>query len=71
MSAARSALQRELGSAPPPAFDALPAGTLEHLATALSAARLRQQAELDQALTRALEYVPALMRRPVRKILGL
>ncbi len=71
MSTARSTLQRELGSAPPPAFDTLPAETLEHLATALNAVRLRQQAELDQALTGALEYVPALMRRPVSKILGL
>lgn len=65
------ALRRELGSAPPAAFETLTAQDGDRLAEALKAARLRQQAELDQALTRALEYVPALMRGPVRKILGL
>ncbi|WP_420464609.1 hypothetical protein [Panacagrimonas sp.] len=71
MSAATDALRRELGSPPPAAFGALPDAVCKRLAEALRDARLRQQQELDQALTRALEYVPALMRRPVRKILGL
>lgn len=66
-----AALTRELGAPPPAAFAELPAAELEQLAEALKAARQRQRSELDQALTHALEYVPALMRRPVRKILGL
>ena len=65
------ALHRELGGDPPPAFTRLQDSALEQLATALHDARQLQRQELDQALAQALEYVPALMRRPVRKILGL
>ena len=65
------ALRHELGSEPPEIFARLPDAALESLGKALHAARQRQRQELDQALTHALEYVPALMRRPVRKILGL
>lgn len=64
-------LARELGGDPPEAFAALPKDALSALTAALRAARSRQKNELDSALTKALEHVPALMRLPVRKVLGL
>lgn len=64
-------LARELGSNPPEAFAALATDDLAALSSALRAARTRQKNQLDEALTRALEHVPALMRFPVRKVLGL
>lgn len=64
-------LARELGGDPPEAFSALPKDALAALTAALRAARSRQKNELDTALTKALEHVPALMRLPVRKVLGL
>ena len=64
-------LKRELGCEPPAAFKELDAQALAHLAGAMSGARTRQKQQLDEALTRALEHVPMLMRGPIRKILGL
>jgi len=64
-------LARELGGDPPETFHALPADGLASLTAALRAARARQKKQLDEALTKALEHVPALMRLPVRKVLGL
>ncbi|MGQ0622843.1 MAG: hypothetical protein ACT4QA_23550 [Panacagrimonas sp.] len=61
----------ELGRDPPAAFATLAADDLAALTSALRAARLRQSEQLDAALTRALEHVPALMRFPVRKVLGI
>lgn len=66
-----SFLARELGGDPPEAFGVLSTGDLATLTSALRAARARQKVQLDEALTRALEHVPALMRLPVRKVLGL
>jgi hypothetical protein len=65
------ALTSELGGTPPVEFAALPAASLASLASQLREARLRQKQQLDEALTRALEHVPALMRMPIRKVLGL
>ncbi|TDU28463.1 hypothetical protein DFR24_2835 [Panacagrimonas perspica] len=64
-------LARELGGDPPETFHALPQDGLASLTAALRAARARQKKQLDEALTKALEHVPALMRLPVRKVLGL
>jgi hypothetical protein len=64
-------LARELGGDPPEAFNVLPKDALSALTAAMRAARARQSRQLDEALTKALEHVPALMRLPVRKVLGL
>lgn len=64
-------LAKELGGDPPETFHALPPDALSALTAALRAARSRQKKQLDEALTKALEHVPALMRLPVRKVLGL
>lgn len=69
--AALDALKRELGGEPPAAIKTLDDGALSHLASAMREARTRQQQQLDQALSKALDHVPALMRGPIRKILGL
>jgi hypothetical protein len=69
--AALQALTRELGSDLPEAFAVLDEGDVLALTAALRVARQQQKAQLDEALTRALEHVPALMRGPVRRILGL
>lgn len=71
MSAARDPLSSALGTDAPPAFKALSTREREQLATALHEARSRQGRELDEALVRALEHVPALMRGTVRRVLGL
>lgn len=65
------ALARELGGDPPETFHALPAEAITSLTVALRSARCRQKRQLDEALTAALEHVPALMRMPIRRILGL
>lgn len=64
-------LARELGGDPPEAFNVLPGDAHASLVAALRAARARQKRQLDEALTRALEHVPMLMRGPIRRILGL
>lgn len=64
-------LARELGGDPPEAFNVLPGNAHAALVAALRAARSRQWRQLDEALTKALEHVPMLMRTPIRKILGL
>ena len=52
------------------AFELLDAQQIEHLAGALRDAQARQSDELETAIQQALSYVPALMRRPILKILG-
>lgn len=64
-------LARELGTDLPEAFDALSKSELAALTAAMRAARSRQKNQLDGALSKALEHVPALMRGPIRRILGL
>ncbi|MGB0955065.1 MAG: hypothetical protein ACPGZP_03595 [Panacagrimonas sp.] len=65
------ALSEQPGACPPPSFSELDEADLETLRQSLRAAAQMQSAELDEALTKALDHVPALMRRPLRKILGL
>lgn len=68
---AAKTLASEIGGRLPAEFDRLSEQQVQALSAAYLNARDRQSAELDEALSRALEHVPALMRRPVRKILGL
>ncbi len=66
-----SSLQNELGGAPPADIFKLQDGEIEALTRALAQARASQSAALDQALTRALEFVPGMMRGTIRRVLGL
>jgi hypothetical protein len=63
----------DLLGGPPPAglVQALEPADLTHLAEAVRAARRAQIAALVEAGDAALGFVPALLRRPVRKVVGL
>ena len=64
-------LASELGGSLPTDLGALQEKDVGILHKAFTDARLRQKHEMDDALSRALDHVPALMRRPIRKILGI
>lgn len=63
------ALRRLLGSEPAAGLSALDEAALERLVALLRDSRQRQRQQLHAALERALAYVPALARGPVRRIL--
>jgi hypothetical protein len=64
------ALESELGSPPPARVAALDDERLGELAGAIRAARHRQAAELTKASEQSLQFIPKLLRLPVRKVLG-
>ena len=69
---AERALEELLGSPPPEGLvQALGPDDLAHLAEAVRAARRAQIAALVEAGDAALRFIPALLRRPVRKVVGL
>lgn len=67
---AAQALAAELGVDLPNGFRQLSAEHLAALAEALAATRETQLAALDEATQQALEHLPAMLRKPVRKVLG-
>lgn len=69
--AARAALERALGVPVPATFAGLGAADAEHLAAAIHTAQARQTAQLDEAVTDALNHVPRPLRGAVRKAVGL
>lgn len=64
------ALRRELGSPPPQGVAALADADLAALAAAVNAARAEQREAMAAASEAALGHIPALVRRPLRKLLG-
>jgi hypothetical protein len=52
------------------AFECLDDKQITHLVAALEEAQARQSVALEEAIQQALSFVPALMRRPILKILG-
>jgi hypothetical protein len=64
------ALESELGAPPPPAVCGLPDESLQALAGAVRTARHRQAAALAAAREGSLEFIPRLLRGPVRKVVG-
>lgn len=66
---ALSSLEAQLGDRVPDGLAALADEELIDVADRLHDARLRQTQALDAAIGEALEIVPRLLRRPVRKIL--
>ncbi len=64
-------LSADLRADLPPELGSLRDDELVILHKAFTEARQQQAQEMDEALTKALEHVPAMMRGPVRKILGL
>lgn len=53
------------------AFAALPPAQIERLAREVQLTHQRQQAALEAAITESLGHIPALLRGPVKKILGI
>jgi len=65
-------LEAELGAAPPPGLvKALDDDALARLAGAIRATRRAQSQALAEAGEAGLRFVPALLRGPVKKIVGL
>lgn len=69
MAAATDNLEDELGGRMPDGLDALSAKELTVLADLLRDAKQRQAQDLDVGVEESLNFVPRLMRGPVRKIL--
>lgn len=69
MASAVDTLERELGGPVPEGLEALSAAQLATLAELLAAAKKRQAHELTEGVEDSLNFVPRLMRGPVRKIL--
>lgn len=69
MARAVDTLERELGGPVPEGLEALSAAELATLADLLAAAKERQAHELTEGVEDSLNFVPRLMRGPVRKIL--
>jgi hypothetical protein len=69
MAAAADILEGELGARLPDGLDALSAKELTVLAGLLRDAKQRQAQDLDVGVEESLNFVPRLMRGPVRKIL--
>jgi hypothetical protein len=67
--ATRTALREELGAAPPYFLDDLPDRELEDLVKALSDARIRQAEELEDAIDKAMRFIPWGFRGAVKKVL--
>jgi hypothetical protein len=53
----------------PPGFEALDEDERKRLAALIHEAHARERESLRRALERALQYLPALLRLPVRRIL--
>ena len=69
MASAVDILEDELGAPIPAGLEALSAAELQKLAELLRAAKKRQARALAEGVEDSLEFVPRLMRGPVRKIL--
>ncbi len=69
MAQAVDTLERELGAPMPEGLEALSAAQLATLADLLASAKVCQARELTDGVEGSLNFVPRLMRRPVRTIL--
>lgn len=62
-------LQQALGGRRPPFLAAMPEKDLRALLEAIEAAKRRETDALDSAVGEAMQEVPAMLRKPLRKIL--
>lgn len=65
----RKALRAELGASPPYFLDDLDDAELLDLTSALSDARARQAEAVEEAIDKAMRYLPWGLRGAVRKVL--
>ena len=61
--------EAELGARIPEGLEGLAGDELEHLAGLLREAKARQARELDTGVDGSLDFIPRLVRGPVRRIL--
>jgi hypothetical protein len=66
-----SDLAKTLGGPLPAGLDDLPADVSNALADAVRSARKSRRARLDEAIGTSLKQLPALIRGPVRRALGI
>lgn len=66
-----SDLTSATGAAPPSEFDRLAAEHHAHLSDLVESAARRRSEALGRAIDESLRHIPALLRGPVRKSLGL
>jgi hypothetical protein len=66
---AADSLAAELGGAAPEWLEGLDDGARRELAAAIAEARLRQKADIAEALKAALGHVPLLLRGAAKKVL--
>jgi hypothetical protein len=69
MTDARARLEKEYGGPLPPGLSALTTDQQAILADAIEAARVRQARALAKATDGGLDFVPKLLRGPVKKVL--
>ena len=69
MTDARARLEQEYGGPLPPGLAALSDAEAAALADAIDAARTRQSRALAKATERGLDFVPKLLRGPVKKVI--
>ena len=65
-----SELSQALGAAPPPELDVLTEQEQAALAELVTAAAQRRSELLDTAIDESLRHLPALVRGPVKRVLG-
>ena len=65
----RTALAEELGTSPPRFLDTLEARELQDLTAVLKEARVRQAEDVEEAIDRAMRFLPWGLRGAVRKVL--
>ena len=66
-----SILAAELGAPAPAELGAVADSDLGRFAASVKAAKDKRQADIEAAITEALQLLPGMLRGPVRKALGL
>lgn len=69
MATARDRLEEEYGDPLPPGLSALSEEHHARLADAIEAARIRQAKALAKATDSGLDFIPRLLRGPVKRVL--
>jgi hypothetical protein len=66
-----SILANELHTTPPPEFAQLSDTDLARFTQLVADAKLKRDADVQEAIDESLTALPAMLRTPVRKVLGL
>ena len=69
MPASTNRLEKEFGGTLPPGLAALAPADQDRLCDAIEATRKRQRKELRESTERGLDFIPRLLRAPIKKAL--